>query len=87
MFTLEKLVPEVIICDGAYVPVRKVIAHPPTTDRKAPIVAELTAVEVITDRGSRWFGTTRAWIGADLRMHMLVNPRNEVLRGWEDPAE
>jgi hypothetical protein len=40
----------------------------------------------MTAAGSRWFGTSRAWIGSDLRMHVMVNPRDEVRAGWDAGA-
>lgn len=83
---MERLVPETMICDGRMAAVERVIAHPPNRHPGSPIRDDLTAVECVTGRGSRWFGTERAWIGPDLRMHMLVNERDEVRRNWEQPS-
>ena len=90
IFTDERLVPEKTIThdkDGKFydAPVIRVVTHPPGTHPKSPIVNELTAVEMVTPIRSRWHGTVKAWIGSDLRMHMLINPKDEVLRNWELP--
>jgi hypothetical protein len=42
----------------------------------------MTAVEVVTATGSRWFGTERVWIGPDQEMHLLVNPNDETRAAW-----
>jgi len=44
-------------------------------------------VELRTARGSRWYGFTQApWIGADLRMHVILDSdRDEVRAAWETP--
>lgn len=90
---MEKLVPidNTIVLDrstGGFVraPITGSVAYPPGwAPKQSPILPSLWTVEVRTTAGSRWYGTEKAWIGSDLRMHMLVNPRDEVLRGWEDP--
>jgi len=90
VYTLEKLVPHFVLIEGPhghdYYPVTQTIAHPPNTHPHSPIKNDHTAVEAVTNCGSRWFGTDRAWIGSDLRMHIMVNPRDEVRRKWQDPA-
>lgn len=64
---------EPIICRGAYTAVTKVVAHPP--GHHPPIRSDLWAVEIITERGSRWWGSeTAPRILGDLRMH------------WEGPG-
>jgi hypothetical protein len=86
-YTLERIVPETVLVRGHYVPVVGIRVHPAGQHPSGcPLRAELLAVEVKTERGSRWYGTSHAWIGSDLRMHMLVNPRDEILRAWETPA-
>jgi hypothetical protein len=84
-YTLERLVPDVVVCDGEYVPVLRTVVHPAGRHIVSPVRSDLVGVELVTERGSRWFGTSRAWIGADLRMHMLVNPADEVRAAWEKP--
>ena len=84
-FTVERLVPNEMLAGGRYQTVARAIAHPPNT-HTGPIRRNLVAVEVVTIDGSRrWFGTDRAWIGSDLRMHIMVNPRDEVRSSWEKP--
>jgi len=52
---------------------------------KSPIRKDMICVRVWLANGdTRWFGTECAKIGSDLRMHMIVNPRDEVLRAWKD---
>jgi hypothetical protein len=86
-YTLERVTPaEVLILAGVggrLEPVTRAVAHPPGSHAASPIVDDLTAVELVTAAGSRWFGTSRAWIGSDLRMHVMVNPRDEVRAGWD----
>lgn len=58
-----------ILCNGRETSARKVIAHPPGP-HAGPIRADWWAVEVVTDNGSRWFGSeTPPRILGDLRMH------------------
>lgn len=84
-YSLERLVPETLICDSEYVPVWSIKVHPAGQHAASPIKNDHVAVECMTPNGSRWFGTDRAWIGSDLRVHIMVNPRDEVRRGWEAP--
>ncbi len=68
--------------------VTSIRTHPPGSFGKpVPIRTDLglTAVEIRTAAGgTRWYGFKRAWIGADLRMHVgPINTRDEVVRGWE----
>ena len=87
MDALERIAPELVICRGRWQPVMQTIAHPPGTHADSPIRNELTAVELRTPVGSRWYGFERAWIGSDLRMHVSpINPRDEVVYKWETPA-
>lgn len=87
-----KVIPNTLVCivDREFVllPVVRILAHPPGNHPAgAPIVSTMTAVECRLSNGqSRWFGTESAMIGPDLRMHIIVNPRDEVLAGWEDSA-
>lgn len=60
---------DVVICRGEYVTVRRVVIHPPGSGYRGLIGSSFYAVEVITDRGSRWTGGTVAYIGGDLRAH------------------
>lgn len=86
-YTLERLTPEEILCNGRLLPVLRTVVHPAGWYRRGcPIHPDLIAVEMVTAGGSRWCGTSQAWIGPDLRMHVLVNPRDEVRSAWEAPA-
>ena len=85
----ERLTPEaVLVVTGKTwrtLPVLRTIAHPPGQHPEGcPLVATCTAVELVTEAGSRWWGFERAWIGSDLRMHVAGwDDRNEIVRGWE----
>ncbi len=86
----ERLVPEVILCSGEYLPVQGIRAYPhgQHPSRALLVTTVQTAVEVVTANGSRWFGFDRAWIGSDLRMHVDgYDARNEVIAGWDRPEE
>jgi hypothetical protein len=85
-YTLERVTPAEITCRGHLEPVTQAVAHPPGSHPSSPIGDDLSAVELVTARGSRWFGTSRAWIGSGLRMHLMVNPRDEVRAGWDAGA-
>ena len=67
------------------VPVLRVVAHPPGTHNKSVIVDHMTAVELVTAHGSRWFGFANAFIDSHLRMRCVGwNPRNELVQIWPD---
>ena len=88
--TLERLAPEAVICAGRMAPVTSARAYPPyRAPDGAPIKRSLHTLELVTPLGSRWYGFTRApWIGADLRMHVVLDdPRDEVRFAWERPNE
>jgi hypothetical protein len=49
-----------------------------------PIRSDLVAVELVTDRGSRWYGMDHAFIDGSLRMVCeRAENRDEVLAQWE----
>lgn len=83
---LERLTPDSVIVRGMRQDVLRVVIHPAGTHPSSPISQHLMAVELCTRHGSRWYGTSRAWIGSDLRCHLMVDPRDEVLVGWEVPS-
>jgi len=65
-------------------PVRQVIAHPPGTHTKSPIVNSMTAVQIITSEGERWIGVDNAYIDGSLRMVCeRVYNTDKVLARWE----
>jgi hypothetical protein len=63
-----------------------VFIHPPNTHPpESPIKRELTAVQVVTDSATRWYGFEEAWIGSDLRVHVKgFDPRFEEVAAWAD---
>ena len=76
----------VLVLDGgrAYdCPVTRAIAHPPGTHPGSCIKAELTAVELQTAKGSRWYGFERAYINSELRLVVEgFDRRDEVRAKW-----
>lgn len=59
---------DVVICEGRWAIVQRVMTRPPGHDVPA-IRSDMTAVVIETNRGNRVLGADRAWIGPDLRMH------------------
>lgn len=65
-------------------PVTQYIAHAPGTHDASPINNTMTALELKTDHGSRWFGCEKAYINSELRMVVIgTNPRDEVRMKWK----
>ncbi len=67
------------------VPVIRYHSFPPGTHpANCPLIPTCTALELVTEHGSRWFGVERAWINSELRMVVSgTNPRDEVRMNWE----
>ena len=63
--------------------VQRYVVHPPGAHDASPIRNEFTAVEFVTEFGSRWEGCARAYIAADLNM-VLVGFRSadELTQRW-----
>jgi hypothetical protein len=56
--------------------------HPPGTHH-GPIVSSMTALEIETPYGSRWFGVESAYINSQLRAVVVgTNRRDEVRMKW-----
>lgn len=67
-----------------YARVASLRAQPPGHSVPA-IRKDFWALEVKTDRGTRYFGyETAPSITPSLRMAVRINPRDEVQRAWED---
>ena len=66
-------------------PVTRYIAHNPGNHPKGcPIKAELTALELQTWAGSRWFGFEKCWINSELKMIVQgFSSRDEVRMKWK----
>jgi len=47
---------DLVFCRGIYAKVRMIREHKPGTHSWSPIKNEMTAREIVTDLGSRWFG-------------------------------
>jgi len=65
------------------VPVVQYIFHPENS-HKGPIRKDWPALELVTAKGSRWYGCVNAHINAELRMIVVGTPkRDEVRMAWE----
>ena len=86
MSETTKFAPERVMTLRGILPVSGWRSYPPGQHPAlCPIVGDLTALEVCTAAGSRWYGVKRAWIGSDLRMRVQgFNPRFEGMMAWED---
>lgn len=75
--------PETVMTLKGIRPVVRAIAHPPGSHPASPIKNEMTAVELVTEAGSRWYGCERAWINSDLRMVVQgCDSRDEARMSW-----
>lgn len=66
-------------------PVRSYRAYP-IGDHPAdcPIKSGMVALELVTDKGSRWYGCESAYINSELRMVVMgFDSRDEVRSKWE----
>lgn len=76
---------EVMSIKHGIVPVRTWKIHPPETHFWSPLVNDMTALECVTEHGSRWYGIERGYINSELRMVIEgTNPRDEVRMKWEE---
>jgi len=85
-----KIVPShVMTVLGGMQPVIRVLAHPPGQHPKhSPIRPDLTAVELVTRVGSRWFGFETARINSRLEMEVSgYSPLFESVNAWKDARE
>lgn len=89
---MYKYVPETIgiNTDQGFIPnahVTRVVAHRP--GQIPGIADDFVPVEIFTNVSARprIYGFKDAFIGSSLRMVVEINPRDEVLRRWEDADE
>lgn len=70
---------------AGHLPVKTYRVFPPNAHPVGcPIVASLTALECVTEWGSRWWGFERAYINSELRMVVSgFGARDEVRREWD----
>lgn len=68
-------------CDA---PVRQYVIHPPGTHPiSCPLVSDCTALQLVTEHGSRWWGFEKAWISSELKMVVSGFPKNcEIRSAW-----
>lgn len=77
--------PSTVLVRGVPCPVRAYTAHSPGKHPAGcPIAPEFTALEMVTDRGSRWYGFEKAWINSELRMVVSGFAAADTVRArWE----
>jgi len=69
------------IAGTKFAPVLTVVAHQPGQHpEKCPIVSNLTAVELVTKYGSRWWGFEEAMINSELRFIVRGFPKHDEVR-------
>lgn len=70
-------------CSAWTCPVIEHVAHPPGTHPASCINDDMTALEMKTAEGSRWYGFERVYINSELRMVVVgFSARDEVRRNW-----
>lgn len=75
--------PTEVTLSGRRAPVIRYIVHPPGTHRGV-ITPDMTALELVTDRGSRWYGVEDAYINSELKMVVVgTDRRDEVRMAWK----
>jgi hypothetical protein len=64
-------------------PVTSYRFHPANSHKGSAIKAEWSALELMTAKGSRWYGCHHAYINSELRMVIVGTPeRDEVRMKW-----
>lgn len=84
-----KVVPaQMYVYPNGYMPVTRVLVHPPGKHVGSPIIQDLTALELVTPVRSRWYGCEHAAITSRLRVvARFTDLRDEVvLKCWERPS-
>lgn len=67
---------------GWTLPVVQAIFHP-SGSHAGPIRPDWPALQLVTERGDRWYGCARAYINSELRMVVIGTPaRDEVRMQW-----
>lgn len=84
MAPVERIVPDEVFVGTRLLPVARIVAHSPGQHPDSPIRDDVYAVELVTAERSRWFGASSAWIGSDLRMHVLVEEGSRA-SAWPTP--
>ena len=74
---------EVMLARAGIQPVISFVVHPPNSHKSA-IRSDMTALELITPYGSRWYGVEHAYINSQLRMVVVgTNRKDEVRMRWK----
>ena len=70
---------------SAVVPVKRHIVHQPQNHTGSPIRDDMTALECVTDYGSRWYGIDKGWINSELRMVIQgTNKKDTARMNWPE---
>jgi hypothetical protein len=66
-------------------PIVRYVSHPPNNHPPGcPLVNDCTALEMVTEVGSRWWGFDKCWINSELKMVIQgFDDRNEIVSGWK----
>lgn len=81
--TTPRYTPDFVVCRTTNAPVVRRVVHPPGTHAHSPIRNDMTALELVTEHGSRWYGVERGWINSELRMVVCgFNARFEEMCAW-----
>lgn len=76
--------PTTVVVNGGSAPVVQSKVHPPGLHSRSPIRDEMTALELVTEHGSSWYGCQAAWINSESKMVVIgIDPRDEVRMKWK----
>jgi len=82
--TLWRIAPASVRVRGAVCQVIQTVIHPPGSHKLSPIKNDLTALELKTRYGSRWYGIRKGYIGSDLCMHVEIpSERFTEMEAWD----
>ena len=85
---VRRYAPTSTICRGWRVPVLQWLIHPPGSHDASPLVPHCTALELVTARGSSWWGVEGGEINSELRMVVWGFPaRCEIRSAWPEAVE
>jgi hypothetical protein len=82
---VPRYAPKKVLCNNRIASVLQYNAYPPGNHPKGcPIVPRLTALELRTEFGSRWFGFEKVFINSELRMVVSGFAAADYVRSrWE----
>lgn len=85
---VPRYAPSKVICKAVEVPVLSYHVYPVGQHSKGcPLVEDCVALELRTERGSRWYGCENAWINAELRMVVVGFAAGDEVRSTWKPVK